>query len=96
MLDVSDGLALDAQRIARASAVNLDLRSDLLGVDPDSALRGGEDHALLATFPADATLPSGFRVIGNVAAGTGVTLDGEPIAGVLGWDPYEGWNGQTG
>ncbi|MCP2030536.1 thiamine-monophosphate kinase [Okibacterium sp. HSC-33S16] len=96
MLDVSDGLALDARRIATASGVTLDLQRDLLGADPDTALRGGEDHALLATFPPDVAIPSGFRVIGRVMAGAGVTLDGTPIGGVLGWDPYEGWNGRTG
>ncbi|GGE86242.1 thiamine-phosphate kinase [Mycetocola zhadangensis] len=96
MLDVSDGLALDARRIAKASGVNLNLHGDRLGSDPEAALRGGEDHALLATFSADAALPSGFRVIGDVTEGTGVTLDGQAIAGVLGWDPYEGWNGKTG
>jgi thiamine-monophosphate kinase len=96
MLDVSDGLALDAQRIAKASAVTLDLHSELLGDDPEAALRGGEDHALLATFPPDVAVPNSFRVIGRVAAGSGVTLDGSPVGGVLGWDPYEGWNGRAG
>lgn len=96
MLDVSDGLALDAQRIAAASGVAIDLTRALLGDDPETALRGGEDHALLATFPAGSALPSGFRRIGSVAAGESVTLDGEPLGGVLGWDPYEGWNGQAG
>jgi thiamine-monophosphate kinase len=96
MLDVSDGLALDAQRIAKASGVNLDLHSKFLGNDPEAALRGGEDHALLATFPPDVAVPDSFRVIGRVTAGSGVTVDGGPVGGVLGWDPYEGWNGRTG
>ncbi|MFU8947085.1 thiamine-phosphate kinase [Mycetocola zhadangensis] len=96
MLDVSDGLALDARRIAAASGINLDLHSELLGSDPEMALRGGEDHALLATFPANAPVAAGFRVIGAVTEGSGVTLDGEPVEGVLGWDPYAGWNGQAG
>lgn len=96
MLDVSDGLALDARRIAAASGVNVDLHRALLGDDPDAALRGGEDHALLATFPAERAMPSGFRVIGTVREGAGVTLNGAPVDGVLGWDPYEGWNGRVG
>lgn len=96
MLDVSDGLALDAARIARASGVCLDLHRDALGEDVESALRGGEDHALLATFGPDATLPEAFRVIGRVRVGAGVTLDGEAVGGVLGWDPYVGWDGRTG
>lgn len=96
MLDVSDGLALDAGRMASASGVCVDLWASALGDDPESALRGGEDHALLATFPAEATLPHAFRVIGSVTDGSGVTLDGEGIAGVLGWDPYVGWDGRAG
>jgi thiamine-monophosphate kinase len=36
-------------------------------------LGGGEDHALLATFPADATLPRGFKRIGSVVSSA--TLD---------------------
>lgn len=96
MLDVSDGLALDARRIASASGVAIALNRASLGDDPDTALRGGEDHALLATFPTGRELPEGFRVIGSVTDGDGVTVDGEPVAGVLGWDPYEGWNGGTG
>jgi thiamine-monophosphate kinase len=97
MLDVSDGLALDARRIAEASGVTLDLHASLLGTDPEAALRGGEDHALLATFGSIESLPTGFRPIGRVTDGGGsVTLDGAPIAGVLGWDPYEGWNGRAG
>lgn len=61
MLDVSDGLALDASRIARASGVVIALESALVeaaAVGPggegawlDAALHGGEDHALLVTLP---------------------------------------------
>ncbi|MFT4214848.1 MAG: thiamine-phosphate kinase, partial [Microbacterium sp.] len=62
MMDVSDGLLLDATRMAEASGATIDLD---LGLD-DDALRGGEDHALLACFPADVELPAGFRSIGRV------------------------------
>ncbi|MGC5615840.1 thiamine-phosphate kinase [Georgenia sp. Z1491] len=84
MIDVSDGLLRDAGRIARASGVVVDVDSraageaDLdalgpvaaeLGNDPmEWVLRGGEDHGLLATFPAGAPLPEGFRAIGRVRA----------------------------
>jgi thiamine-monophosphate kinase len=40
-----------------------------LGGDPLAwVLTGGEDHALLATFPAGADLPDGWTVIGSVRA----------------------------
>lgn len=90
MLDVSDGLALDAHRVASASGVRLDLRAAALDVGDaplEHVLHGGEDHALLATMPADAALPDGVREIGAVVAGDGVTLDGEPLE-ARGWDPY--------
>jgi len=99
MLDVSDGLALDASRIARASGVALALESARIEEAAGGAercaewsvervLAGGEDHALLAAFPPDAALPGGFRAIGRVEAGSGLLVDGRPYAGPLGWDPF--------
>jgi thiamine-monophosphate kinase len=50
-----------------------------LGGDPLTwVLTGGEDHALVATFPSGAPLPDGWARIGDVAAGTGVHVDGVP------------------
>jgi len=97
MLDVSDGLALDARRIAEASAVVIDL--DAAAVGSRMALTGGEDHALLATFPADAPLPSGFRAIGRVLQADpepALHVDGRPFDARGGWDPYADWDGHTG
>jgi thiamine-monophosphate kinase len=94
MLDVSDGLAIDARRIAQASGVALDLRAEAIG--SPMALAGGEDHALLATFPPGVALPGGFRRIGEVRAGSGLTIDGREYGERGGWDPYEDWNGQAG
>ena len=112
MLDLSDGLARDAARIAKASQVSIALsRQALQGyeavlegaaswITADAfawVLGGGEDHSLLATFAADATLPRGFKRIGEViarpqasgedspSAGVDVFLDGAPVA-ELGWD----------
>ena len=106
MLDVSDGLIRDLGRIAKASSVSveidrsqlsgyeamLDLPAQGLGVEPIGwVLQGGEDHSLLATFPASATLPRSFKVIGKVISKTehDVLLDGQPIADT-GWDSITG------
>ncbi len=96
MLDVSDGLGLDARRIASASRAAIDLDPSALGADPALALSGGEDHGLLATFPAGTELPGGFRAIGRVVAGDGVLVDGVPYDARGGWDPYDDWNGGRG
>jgi thiamine-monophosphate kinase len=97
MLDVSDGLAIDARRIATASGVRLDL--DAAAVGSSLALTGGEAHALLATFPAElvdgAGLPGGFRVIGRVLAGEGLSVDGRPYDARGGWDPYRDGDRET-
>ena len=88
MMDISDGLVLDASRLAHASGVSIELDA-AAGLDED-ALAGGEDHGLLATFPPDAAIPEGFRLIGHVGPGEpGVFLAGQqlnPHAG--GWDPF--------
>lgn len=97
MLDVSDGLVLDARRLASASGVCLDL--DVAAIqwtaggyelgDLRFALEGGEDHALLATFPGDGMLPPGFRAIGRVLDGEGVFVDGVPYTESGGWDVFD-------
>ena len=124
MLDLSDGLAKDASRIAKASGVTLRISSSaLFGFEarlegaaqllslanphlvemgqPNLAaeeycrkwvLTGGEDHSLLATFPAGTALPRGFKAIGEV-------LPAQPNAPLLldantitagGWDSVTG------
>lgn len=102
MIDVSDGLIADLGHVAMASRVGIDLlgsafevpqqmrdAANALGVDPyDWVLAGGEDHALVATFPEDLPLPSGFRRIGHVVHGAGVTVDSRPYQGPGGWDHF--------
>jgi thiamine-monophosphate kinase len=96
MMDVSDGLALDARRMAAASGVTIALERAALGDDPARAMAGGEDHALLATFP-DGMLPPGFRPIGRVlpAGEEGLLCDDRPVD-VSGWDPYRDWDSVSG
>jgi len=88
-IDTSDGLVLDASRIAAASGVGIDIRVEALINDPEfselesvsesrelaleSVLYGGEDHLLLATSDAQ---DFGFLEIGQVIQGDGIYLDG--------------------
>lgn len=96
MMDVSDGLVLDASRLAAASGVSVSFDSATLGDDPASALSGGEDHALLATFAG--AVPPGFREIGRVVerGEHDVLVDGRPHGGRGGWDPYRDWDAGIG
>ena len=98
MMDVSDGLALDSSRIAAMSGVSIDVFSAALGPNAAWAIGGGEDHGMLATFRADASLPPSFRVIGRVleAGEVPVLVDGAPWGGTPGWDPYRDWDERVG
>ena len=101
MMDVSDGLVLDASRMADASRVTISLDSASLGHDESGiawALEGGEDHALLAAFPAGASLQDGFRAIGRVVerGAAAVLVDASPYSGRAGWDPYRDWDAAGG
>lgn len=98
MMDVSDGLALDASRLAAASGVSIDFSSHALAPDVAGALAGGEDHALLAAFGPQTPLPEGFRRIGTVRprGDAAVLVDGAALRERGGWDPYSGWDAGQG
>ena len=102
MTDVSDGLLADLGHIADASAIGIDVSTEALAADHDAlgavaaetqqdawawVLGGGEDHALVATFPGG--LPDGWRRIGVVVDGpTRVLVDGAPWTGDPGWQSF--------
>lgn len=102
MIDVSDGLIADLGHVARASQVHIDLARAAfevpdqlrdaalaLGLDPYQwILAGGDDHALAATFPPHAALPDGWKVVGRVSRGSGVTVDGREWIGPRGWEHF--------
>ncbi|GAB3876554.1 thiamine-phosphate kinase [Terrabacter terrigena] len=104
MLDLSDGLLRDGGRIARASGVVIDVTGAALAPDVaaltgavgaevalDCVLAGGEEHSLIATFPAG-VLPDGWRAIGTVRAPgeaerPTILVDGRQVSHT-GWDHF--------
>ncbi|MDE2596356.1 MAG: thiamine-phosphate kinase [Sphingomonadales bacterium] len=72
MMDVSDGVLLDAQRMAQASGVTFDIASHAVPLAcPENrraeALRWGDDYQLLFTLPAGASTPVPATRIGAAA-----------------------------
>jgi len=85
MMDVSDGLLLDAWRMASASGVSFAIDSGAVPVASakrrDECLRWGDDYELLFTCPPEATPPIPAHRIGTVASGAvPLVLDGLAIA----------------
>lgn len=95
MMDVSDGLLLDAERMAGASKVgiSIDLASIPLshayvsyrGATLDSRIQAaswGDDYELLFASPPDAEIPAFATLIGVVTEGAGLSLhdDGRRVA----------------
>lgn len=86
MMDVSDGLLIDARRMAEASSVAIAIDLDavplaLPNLDAIEAATAGDDYELLFTLPADTTPPVPATHIGTASAGTGLTLtaNGAPV-----------------
>ena len=97
MMDVSDGLLLDATRLATASGVTIALDSAALPIAADlttaalrdRALRWGDDYELLFTLPQRCKIGIDATRIGSVvhAGPHPLLIDGQPLpAGeALGW-----------
>lgn len=87
MMDVSDGLLLDAWRMAKASHVTFEIDPAAVPISlPDArrseALRWGDDYQLLFTAPDDAQLPYPATRIGTVRRlyeGAQLKVEGELI-----------------
>ena len=95
MMDVSDGLLLDAWRLAEASAVSLAIDGAAVPIaTPEprrlDAMRWGDDYELLFTLPAGVEPPVPASLIGSAEPRGFVPLflGGEPIANRegLGWE----------
>lgn len=87
MMDVSDGLLLDASRMARASGVSFGIDSAAVPIaTPEArraeALRWGEDYQLLFTLPAGVEPPVKAYRIGEAvpSAQAPILLDGQPLS----------------
>ncbi|WP_420606076.1 thiamine-phosphate kinase [Novosphingopyxis sp.] len=91
MMDVSDGLLLDAARMAEASGMTVRIDSARVPISAaaraaipdrlDEALRWGDDYALLFAAPTDFEAPTAAARIGDFIAVTGAALllDGRPL-----------------
>ena len=86
MIDVSDGLLLDATRMADASGVCMAIDSSAVPIaTPEArraeALRWGDDYQLLFTLPGGTTPPIPAHRIGTVRprGGTPLLLDGAAL-----------------
>lgn len=79
-IDLSDGLAADAAKLAAASGVSLTIDAQAVprfpGASLADALHSGEEYELLCTFDAGARPPAGHGLvaIGSIGPGAGVWL----------------------
>jgi thiamine-monophosphate kinase len=88
MLDLSDGLARDAEHIARRSGCRLVIELEQVPLAPGATyedLGFGEDYELLAATPE----PGRFPVIGRCEAGSGVEIRHEgKLVALSGWEHF--------
>ena len=76
MMDVSDGLLIDAARMAEASGLALAVDLDAVPIVGDrmAAVTAGDDYELLFAAAPDLVPPVAATPIGRFAVGTGLTL----------------------
>lgn len=101
MMDLSDGLLIDASRMAQASGVAIIIDHIPLSIALEkvrgasvavqlAAARAGDDYELLFALPPGAVPPVRAIPVGHVAEGSGLTLkiDGAviPLPDSLGWE----------
>ena len=98
LMDLSDGIASDAARIAERSGCKLAIEVERLPLAPRLGEVGdepfwtlGEDYVLLAALSPEDAEASGFPIVGRCVEGTGVELflDGRAIE-VEGWSHFRG------
>ncbi|URW74498.1 thiamine-phosphate kinase [Sphingomonas donggukensis] len=98
MMDVSDGLLIDAERLAAASGCAVTIALDALPLSPKyrawggdalASATAGDDYELLFTLPSGMEPPVAATRIGSMSEGAGLTLtrDGAPVPlpPTLGW-----------
>lgn len=87
MMDISDGLLIDAQRLADASgiAIHIDLDAIPLALPGPvlDAACAGDDYELLFTLPEGIAPPVSATRIGTTSSGTGLTLTANGAAAPL-------------
>jgi thiamine-monophosphate kinase len=94
MIDLSDGIATDAARLARASGTGAVIELERLprapGATVEQAATGGEDYELLAAVPPGAEPPVPVTVVGRLTDGGDVLIvdaAGAPHD-LRGWDHF--------
>ncbi|MGW8134893.1 thiamine-phosphate kinase [Sphingomonas zeae] len=95
MMDVSDGLLIDAARMARASALAVEITLDTIPLSVEAqafggtdqaarlaAATAGDDYELLFALPPDTKPPVAATRVGTFSPGEGLTLTdgGQPVA----------------
>ena len=93
MIDISDGLLRDAERISKINGVSINLAGERIPINQDAmyyckerdldpvvfSVNSGEEYELLFTSPDDIKKDYVTR-IGEVGEGIGINLDNKPVS----------------